>query len=192
MPLSAQDLPAQAPGIVAPPPDAPLAPVSVILTIDQDDVFARSAFGQRLRAEVEARGAALAAENREIETRLSAEERALTDLRATLPPDEFRARAEAFDARVVELRREQDAKGRDLADLPERGRAAFWRAALPVVAGIARDRGAVAILDSRAVLISADAVDITELAIARLDAELGDGADLLAGPDTGVGPQRAP
>ena len=188
LPAPAQEA---APPVPAPPPAAGAgAMLSSVLTIDQEQVFARSAFGQRLRAELEARGQALAAQNREIEAALTAEERALTDLRPSLPPDEFRARAAAFDARVTELRRQQDQKGRDLADLPELGRATFWRAALPLVADIARDRGAVAILDSRAVLISAETVDITEEAIRRLDAELGDGAALLPlppGPEPGPG-----
>jgi hypothetical protein len=40
-----------------------------------------------------------------------------------------------------------------------------------------RDRGAAVLMDSRAVLLSADRVDVTEAAIAAIDAALGEGGD---------------
>jgi Skp family chaperone for outer membrane proteins len=184
---------AAAPAQEAPPAPAPAAAsaaeqvaaeqvVVPFLTIDQEALFARSAFGRRMQAELEAATAALAAENRRIETELAEEERRLTALRGTMDPAEFRALADDFDARVVALRRTQDAKTRDLARRPDEARAVFLRAALPVLAQIARDRGAVAILDARAVLISAEAIDITDEAIAQLDTAIGDGEALLPPP----------
>ena len=41
------------------------------------------------------------------------------------------------------------------------------------------ESGAVAVLDRRVVLLSVDSVDITEQAILRVNAEFGDGAEIL-------------
>lgn len=159
-----------------------------ILTIDQDRVYAASAFGQRIAREIERRAADLASENRRIEADLEAEERALTEARPTLAPEEFRRRADAFDARVVALRTEQDAKARALGALRDQAREAFWRDSLPALGQILAERGAVAILDRRVVFLAANAIDITDAAVARIDGVLGEGPGLDSlVPDAGSG-----
>lgn len=162
-----------------------LAVPSPVLTIDQEALFERSAFGRRTQAEFEEASAALAAENRRIETELEAEERRLTAERPGMDPAQFRELAAAFDERVVEIRRTQDQKARELARRPEEARQEFFRAAVPILTELVRERGAVAILDSRAVILSAEAIDITEQAISRIDAGLGDGAAQPETPDSG-------
>jgi Skp family chaperone for outer membrane proteins len=159
---------------------------SPILTIDQDRVYAASRFGQRVTRELEARAAELAAENRRIETDLAAEELALTEVRPTLSAEDFRARADAFDARVVAIREAQDGKARALGSLRDAAREAFWNDSLPVLGRILADRGAVAILDRRVVFVAANAIDITEDVVAALDAALGDGPGLDALPAPGT------
>ncbi|TCP40945.1 periplasmic chaperone for outer membrane proteins Skp [Rhodovulum marinum] len=146
---------------------------SPILTIDQDRLFTDSRFGQALVESLEAESAALAAENRRIEAELIAEERALTERRTGLPAEEFRALAEAFDAKVVEIRRAQDTKSRALNQRSEADRQAFYRQALPLVAEIVRERGAVVVLERGAVILSAEQVDITDEAIQAIDRTLG-------------------
>ena len=81
---------------VSPQPDLQ----SAVLTIDQDALYAGSRWGQRMRATLEARSRAVQAENDRIAAALEAEDDALTALRPTLDPDEFRRRADAFDAKV--------------------------------------------------------------------------------------------
>lgn len=169
------------------------AVASPVLTINQEELFQNSAFGRRIEAELNAASAALAAENRRIEAALADEEQALTDRRAAMDPAEFRALAEAFDAKVVELRRTQDGKARDLSRRPEEARQEFFRAVVPVLTAVVRERGAMVILDTRAVLLSADAIDITAEAIARIDAALGDGGGAPP-PETppGTSPETPP
>ena len=150
-------------------------PASAILTVDQDRLFNASAWGRRVAAETEADAQALAAENRRLEAELTAEEQALTDERATLSAEEFRAAADAFDAKAVEIRRTQDAKERDLLRSREAERQRFYNTALPVMGRMMQDRGASVILDRRSVFLSAEALDITDELIARIDAEFGDG-----------------
>ncbi|MBK5923572.1 hypothetical protein CCR90_07205 [Rhodovulum sulfidophilum] len=143
--------------------------VSPILTLDQDRLFEDSKAGQAVDEQLEAATAALAAENRRIEAELVAEERALTERRATLPPDQFRPLAEAFDQKVETIRATQDRKARELGQKREEKRQDFFRKALPLLAGIVRERGAVAVLARDAVVLSAGQVDITDEAIKLLD-----------------------
>ncbi|MCV2870077.1 OmpH family outer membrane protein [Defluviimonas sp. WL0002] len=147
-----------------------------ILVLDQERLFEGSLWGKRVVSEIEADSSALAAENRQIESDLETEEQALTEQRKTLPGEEFRALADAFDAKVIEIRRNQDAKARDLARLRDVERQAFLATAVPVLRGLLSETpGALVILDRRSVLIAADVIDITDEAIARIDTALGAG-----------------
>ena len=60
-------------------------------------------------------------------------------------------------------------------------RRAFLNAAQPILAGMMRDANAAMIIERRAVFLSADVIDITDEAIARIDAAIGDGASLEGG-----------
>lgn len=152
---------------------------SLILTVAPEALYAQSDFGQRIAREIEAESVEIAAENRRIEAELTAEERELTELRDTLTPAEFRARADAFDEKVQRLRREQDEKARAVGQRNEDARRALLTAVQPVLLQLMVESGAVAVLDRRMVLLSVDSVDITEQAILRVNAEFGEGADIL-------------
>lgn len=151
-------------------------PQTPILVIDFEKVFSESAFGRRVNAEIEQSGRAIATDNRRIEAELTEEERQLTDLRPTLAPDDFRKLADAFDEKVQRLRDEQDAKARTLGASTEEARRRFLTVAQPVLEGLLREAGAALILERRTVLVAADAIDITDRAISRIDAQIGDGA----------------
>ncbi len=154
----------------------PRAIAPTVLVLDQERLFEGSLWGKRVVREIEADSTALATENRRIEAELTTEEQALTDQRKLLPAEEFRALADAFDAKVVEIRRSQDAKARDLARLNEIEQQTFLSTAVPVLRQMLSEMpGTTAILDRRAVLIAAEAIDITDTAIARIDAALGAG-----------------
>jgi Skp family chaperone for outer membrane proteins len=148
---------------------------SPILTLDQEELFAKSLWGKRVAAEFDSRSQELAAENRLIESRLVTEERALTDLRATLSPEAFRVEAEAFDARVVAIRREQDGKARAIGTLLETERKAFFSATYPVLGEVMKARNAIVILDARTVFLAADIIDVTDELVARIDGVIGAG-----------------
>lgn len=176
------------PGAAAPPAPQPAdAPASLalrqaVLTVDQEALYAGSAWGRRSQAEIEALSAQVSADNDRAFADLSAEEEALTEARATLPPDAFRARATAFDERVTQVRREREAAARSVALTAENDRQRFFQAAAPVLGRVMKDRGALLVLDQRTVLFSDASIDVTAEVIARLDADLGDGA---AGTESG-------
>jgi Skp family chaperone for outer membrane proteins len=163
--------------------------VSPILTLDQDRVYTGSLWGARAAARISAALETLAAENSRIADELTEEERSLTERRADMAPEAFRAEADAFDARVVTIRREQDAKSRDIARSAEAEQRAFYQAILPVLGEVMRARGALAILDRNAIFVSADIIDVTDEVIALADAQLGAGpqAPQAPAPDSAGG-----
>lgn len=146
--------------------------ISPILTIDSERIFVESDFGRRVAEQIEAQSAALAAENRQIEAALETEERELTEKRAEMTPEDFRELANAFDEKVQETRRAQAEKGRAINTMLEDQREVFLNAAAPVLERLMRDAGAAVILERRSVFVSANAIDITDDAIALLNTSL--------------------
>ena len=172
--------PAPGQDAAAPAPDtttasAPSALAAPVLTLDQDRLFLQSAFGKAAAARADADEATLVAENREIFAALEAEEKDLTARRATTPAAEFTALAAAFDAKAESIRAAQDAKGLEIARMRTDDRRKFYDVALPVLAELMTELGAVAILEKKTVILSYDRNDMTDRAIARVDAVLGDG-----------------
>lgn len=153
----------------------------VVLTISSDRLFSDSAFGQRVLREIENEGALLAQENERIVSELSSEEKDLTVKRAELSPEEFRPLAQAFDEKVQSHREGQRAKLDALARRSEEDRQTFYALAQPVLIDLMRETGAAVILERANVFLSADASDITDDAIARINAAIGDGTGLQDG-----------
>lgn len=154
---------------------APAQQSAQVLTIDQDRLFAETDFGDRVAASLAEEANALSTENRRIEAELTVEERELTELRPTLSLEEFQALANAFDEKVQQIRIEQDAKSRELQAKTEERRQQFFTQIVPILGQIVRERGALVIMNRRDVFLSADSIDITEEAISRINASLGDG-----------------
>ncbi|SNR39949.1 OmpH family outer membrane protein [Puniceibacterium sediminis] len=152
---------------------------SPILTLESDRLFAESAFGRRIQTELEAARNALVAENQRITAELTEEEQNLTDRRGGMDPAAFRVLADAFDEKVQRFRDEQDEKARTLDSRNEEARRVFILAARPEISALLRETGAALIVERRIVIVSADAVDITDMAVERIDAAIGDGAGLL-------------
>ena len=131
-------------------------------------------------------------ENLRLEQALETEERELTDQRATLDAEAFQALAADFDEKTEAIRAAQDMKSRALTAKRDEDRQRFLQAAVPVLGELMRDSGAVAIFDKEMVILSLRGVDITDEAIARIDAALGDGSTLPLEPEIETVPQPAP
>lgn len=144
-----------------------------ILTLNQEALYARSLFGQRVEQELQRASEELAAENRRIEAALVAEEAQLTEDRPTMDPAAFRELAEDFDERVTGIRRAQADKRASLQRIADSERTRFFELAYPVLLRMVEEIGALAILDQSAIIIAARLIDVTETAIARVDAEIG-------------------
>lgn len=194
-------LPAQEPGAVARPAAEPRVIVpSPVLTLDWDRLYEGSLWGKRVRAEFAAASVELQAENSRIAEQLTTEERSLTERRATLDAEVFRREADAFDARVTEIRNAQEEKARAIGRKLEEERQAFIQAAIPQIDAVLQARGAVVMLDARAIIRGLAAIDVTADLAARVDAVIGAGDDLAAGaeaapadaPEAEPAPQPAP
>ena len=159
-----------------------------IITLDQDRLYADSLFGRALEKASADAVAALVAENHKIEADLTTEEKALTDQRALLSAEAFKPLAEAFDVKVEGIRAAQEAKSKALQDSRDAGRKRFFNAALPVLAGLMRERGALAILNKNAVVLSFDSIDATDAAIAAINSTLGSGAGAVLAPAPDLAP----
>lgn len=164
--------------------------IAPLLTVDIEQLFSRSEFGQRIAQEYNDERETLATENRRIADALREEELALTAQRSTMAPSIFRSEAEAFDVKAQAIRRAQDAKAAALDVMLSDGREQFLNVTRPVLGQLMVDYGAVAILDRRSVLLSLSSVDITDDAVARIDATIGDG--LSASSQTTPTPENEP
>lgn len=149
-----------------------------VLVVDPNRLFAETEFGRRVARELEEESAALAAENRRIESELTAEEKALTEARAELSSADFRLKADAFDEKVQRIRKEQEDKAIALAGESDAAQRRFLSVARPVLEELMRESGAAVLLDTRAVLLSSGAADVTEEAVGRIDEVIGDGANV--------------
>ena len=147
---------------------------SAVLTVDPERLFAESRFGKAAVARLEASQQALLAENKKLEIALEAEEKDLTERRPSLPAPDFRKLADAFDQKAEEIRAARLAKSRSLTTLRDEDRQKFLGAIVPILGDLMGEMGALVVLDKKSVFLSFERVDITDLAIARIDAALGD------------------
>ncbi|SHM23388.1 periplasmic chaperone for outer membrane proteins Skp [Roseovarius litoreus] len=161
---------------------------SDVLVVNPDLLFAETRLGQRMTDELQTERDALIALNRDLEQQLESEEKALTELRAETSPEEFRRMADSFDQKVQQIREDSERRVRDLERSRSQAPVTFMRIVEPILIEIMRDADAAVILDSRATLLSVDAVDITALAISRVDETIGDTMP----PELMRGPQAAP
>ena len=161
--------------ITVQPPQAP----AQVLLIDQDRLFSGSVFGQAVGGVIDRVGRDLSAQNREIEDVLTQEEQQLTELRRSVSIEDFRLRAAEFDARVVEIRSEQDAKNRALGAYADAARQRFLGIMGPILIDLVQRSGAEVLMDRRAVIFARDDIDITDEAIAAINAALADRIDAI-------------
>jgi Skp family chaperone for outer membrane proteins len=152
------------------------AAVLQLRTLDEEGLFTTSAFGQRVLREIDAASRALEQENEVLLSQLTTREMELTDARATMPPAEFRAAADAFDQEAELIRRTQAEKRQRLGEYQESEQRRFFQLAAPILQGVLVASGAQVVIDARAVILGVDGMDLTREAIAAVDASLGDGS----------------
>ncbi|MBN2761118.1 MAG: OmpH family outer membrane protein [Rhodobacteraceae bacterium] len=155
--------------------DAPTQPDLVLRSIDEERLFQGSLFGQRVLAEIDQASRALEDENARLLAELTAREEELTRLRDTIPSDEFRVEAEAFDRRAEDIRESQAQKLARFSQFEESERRRFFSQTGAILQQVLQDEGAQILIASGAVIIGVPEMDMTDAAIAAIDAEIGDG-----------------
>lgn len=155
---------------------SPPAGASSVLTLNWDELYNSSLWGQRVKREIAAASADLRKENDRIAGQLEAEERDLTTRRASMVPADFQAAADAFDKRATEIRAAQKAKADAIQTQFNAEQQAFVQTVMPMLDEVLRARGAVVVLDSRVIIRGLAEADVTKALAARVDKEIGDGA----------------
>ena len=147
------------------------------LVIDTVQLFNQSRFGIRAARLLEAAETQLAGENKSKVFALAEEEKQLTALRATMNAEKFRDLADEFDLKVQVTREEQLSKAKSLSTRIETQRTTFLNAAAPILQALMLNVGASVLIERRNVVLSTNLADITAIAIAQIDAVLGDGSE---------------
>ncbi|MFD1796173.1 OmpH family outer membrane protein [Paracoccus aurantiacus] len=159
---------------------------SGVLVLDVDHAYDISAWGQRAQDDLQAAAREIEAENKRLESQLTAEEQALTAERGTLAPDAFRKKAEAFDARAQQIRRDRAETVRELSARADADRNAFLQAALPLVAQLMQENRAAVVLYRGQALLAINSIDITDRLAERMDETVGAGGPLPEEPGSGT------
>ncbi|WP_417248842.1 OmpH family outer membrane protein [Celeribacter sp.] len=140
-----------------------------VVVFDRARVLSDSAAGQALEAEIEALRNDILAENNAISDALEAEERALAEERLTLSEGAFRAKADAFDQKVTDVRAEQDRKAAQVQAAYDEGIAELETLMNAALASVARELRAVIVLERQQVYLLSGSIDISAEVIRRLD-----------------------
>ena len=157
----------------------PVFQAANILIVSQEDLFSNSALGKEILDLEQRERDVLIAEGRRIGDAFIAEEQRLTELRDTLPPDEFQALADAFDAKVVAARAAQETNDANLIANIEARRRAFYGVIAPILAQVMQRYNASVIIDRRSALLFDRNLDITREAIEFLDKAFAENPDMI-------------
>lgn len=144
-----------------------------VASLNSDRLFSESMAGKAILDASRERSIALGEENRRIEAELEREERDLTEKRKTLPPEEFRKLADAFDEKVEAIRSTQNGKATALTQELEAARREFSTRVRPILQQLMSEKGIIFVLNEQAIALALSSGDITDLALQRVDAEIG-------------------
>lgn len=144
-----------------------------VASLNSDRLFSESLAGRAILEASREKSITLSEENRRIEAELEQEERELTEKRKTMPAAEFQLLADAFDAKVVNIRRTQNAKASALSQELETARREFSTRVQPILLQLMRERGIVFVLNEQAIALAVSSGDITDDALQRVDSEIG-------------------
>ncbi|MFO1140866.1 MAG: OmpH family outer membrane protein [Amaricoccus sp.] len=174
-------------------PPAPQAGLP-FLFINQEKILTGSKTGQALLADEDRQRDAMRGEARALDASFEEEESKLTEQRPTMPPEEFRKLSDAFDARVVKARKEQDDRASALAQQFDQRRRQFYAQVAPILVMLMDRYGAKAIFDENSVLLADQSLNITQAVIAEIDARAATNAPegAVAAPDAGTPAPEAP
>lgn len=140
-----------------------------VATLNQDRLFLESMFGKNFSEQFQNNTNTLAEENRRIENELADEEIELTLKRKRLPNTEFRKLADVFNKKVETIRRERAQKLNYLNSSRIQAQRIFFANATPIIIELMQERGIQFILNDQAIFMAANAGDITDSAIERID-----------------------
>jgi Skp family chaperone for outer membrane proteins len=143
-----------------------------VAVLDVQQVLRDSMAAKALRAEIEKRQGEYQSELARQENALRSASEKLMAERDDIAPEEFVRRRQEIDQQVAELRRQSQARKRQLETTYNDGVDEVRRVMLEVVGQIAQVRGATLVLNKSSVVLGASEFDITAEVIVKLDAAL--------------------
>ena len=160
---------------IAAPVAAQTLPPAVIVIVNMDDVFQKSAAGKTAQAELKTRLDGIQARVASLRTSFGAEEQALGSTRPTAPG----AAATAWEAKVKDFTTRKTQAEQELAKRDQDFQASrnnvlkqINEGAQPLITTIMKERGASIALAEGATLQHSAAIDVTTDVIARIDKSL--------------------
>lgn len=154
-----------------PPASAPL-PAPRILVIDRQAILQFSKVGQDVARQVN--GYTQAAENefKSEKESLQKEQAAIQQQMAILAPDVREAKRRAFEAKVAAFQQKVQSRQGEIQGGVMQARRQIEQALAPILQGIMQERQANLLLDRAAVVLGTIDVDVTKVAVQRLDQKL--------------------
>ena len=145
-----------------------------LFTVDLTKLLRSSEFGKNIMTANNNARQKLQNENEDLEKKLLLEEK-LSQLRKTLPIDEFRPKALDFDRKVEIIRKEQGKKEENLIKQARKEEADFFKRIYPLLYQLLSERGGLVLMDQRNIILWDNSVDITDEAIDLINQVLGSG-----------------
>jgi Skp family chaperone for outer membrane proteins len=185
----AQQRPAQ-------PNPAPLAPgqpppAPILGLVDVEEVQRNSTAFNQVREEIERRRARLNEELQREQQRWREEQQALAAARATLPPEQLRARERELQERIADAQRVFRDRNRSLEQAAQQGLGEIQQALGLVLQQVAASRNVNIVLPRQVVVFNLPGFDLTEAVTAQLNTVLRSVA-LPADPAAPAAPPPAP
>lgn len=156
----------------APPARAQQPEPLAIAILDVQDILREAAAGRSLQSEIQKREQALKAELEKRENALLAADQQLAQQRGSLSPEEFAKKRNELAKQLAELRNYRQAQSSAISALARKGETQLLQALVQIVAEIAEARNITLVLNRAQVVIAPNELDITQEAMAQLDAKL--------------------
>ncbi|HUF55534.1 MAG TPA: OmpH family outer membrane protein [Thermohalobaculum sp.] len=139
-----------------------------MLVVSRERVLAEAVPAEKLNDAEAAMTADLQGRVDRLKAELADEEQELTQLRTSLPAEEFERRVRDFDRRVRHEREITQRRAAALQTAFRQARQALVEALVPILVALSRERGAKLVLDSDQILVAHPSIDVTDETIALM------------------------
>lgn len=174
----------------APAPPAQNTPAPKILVIDRTAILRASKVGQDIARQVKGYTDAAEKEFKGESDSLRSEGQALQQQIAILAPDVKKKKIDAFEAKQASFQKKVQLRQEQIQGGVMDARQQVEKALGPILQGIMAERGANLLLDRSAIVLGTVDVDVTGLAVDRLNKKMPSvKVDLVTPPPGALGPQ---
>lgn len=143
-----------------------------IILVDRNAFFAESKAGQDVARQVQEMKQQIETDLNKKAEDLALEEQQLMQQQAVLTQEAFESKAKKLRDSRLALQREADQKGRALQDGVLKAHDRIWQTVSPILAAILQEKQAVLMIDRSAVVKGSVDLDVTAMALQRLNKEL--------------------